>query len=353
MKNARLRDSYNISRVIKGNWQLSDSHSEGIASKRSLDDLYKFLETGIYTFDMADIYTGIEDLFGEFRNYAKAKNIELASKIKIHTKYVPDRSKLANISFKDTERIVDRSLKRLNMETLDLVQFHWWDYEVGNYLEVLGHLFTLRDKGKIKHVGLTNFNSSRIQEIVDSGFDPVSIQIQYSVLDQRAKHYLESICIENNIKFLCYGVLAGGFLSEKWLGTEDPSMKGSIENRSLIKYRVIIEEIGGWNAFQDILKELDYIAKKNNCSIGVIAGAYILAQQNVEAIIIGSRNTKHIDTTLRMANIALSNEELEQIDNLVHKYAIKNSDFYELERYSKQHSSIMKYDLNKAKYDKF
>lgn len=343
MQYTQLTKNYKISQIIKGNWQLSDSHSDSSIELRSIQDLKQFLDNGITTFDMADIYTGVEELFGKFLQDLKNNHPHLLKNVKIHTKYVPDRDLLNNLSIQDTEKIVDRSLKRLGVEQLNLVQFHWWDYNTGNYLNGLDHLFKLQKKGKIQHIGLTNFSSSKIKEIINNGFKPISIQIQSSLLDQRANHHLLKICQKNDIKFLCYGVLAGGFLSKQWLGKPDPAKH---ENRSLTKYRVIIDEIGGWDSFQEILQKLNKISQNHKTTLSNIAANYILNQNNVAALIIGSRNTKHLESTRKIADIKLSEYEKQSIKNLISKFSISDSDFYELERNSEKHSKIMKYNLN-------
>lgn len=224
-----------------------------------------FVEAGITTFDMADIYTGTEEMVGEFR--ARYPGLP----IQVHTKYVPDMDKLATLTFEDTQSIIDRSLKRLGVQRLDLVQFHWWDYALPHYVETALHLKRLQEQGKIRHIGVTNFDEQRIQEMLDVGIDIVSAQVQYSVMDRRPEKGFADFCKANNIHMLCYGSLAGGFISERYLGQPEPT---DIENRSLTKYRLIIDEIGGWNIYQSLLLALDKIAKANDVTLSEVAVAY-------------------------------------------------------------------------------
>ena len=67
------------------------------------------------------------------------------------------------------ENNIDRSLHRMGVETLDLLQFHWWDYQDSRYLDALTHLAELRDEGKIHRVALTNFDTERLRIIGDHG----------------------------------------------------------------------------------------------------------------------------------------------------------------------------------------
>ena len=119
------------------------------------------------------------------------------------------------------------------MERLDLVQFHWWDFGVPGYVEVAHWLQELREKGKIRHLGVTNFDDNQLDAMVRSGVEIVSNQVQYSALDRRPEKNLAPYCQENGIVLLCYGGLSGGFLTDSYLGMSTPPAE--VENGSLIK----------------------------------------------------------------------------------------------------------------------
>ena len=175
-----LTKDYWISRVINGCWQLSEGHSLNL--KLDLNDVMKafheLVEKGFTTFDCADIYTGAEEFLGKFVKELQADSAVSSHDIQIHTKYVPDISLLSQIDFDYTEKIIDRSLMRLNREILDLVQFHWWEYDVPGMVETAGFLQQLKAKGKIRHIAVTNFNQANLKRLVDAGLDIVSCQTQ-------------------------------------------------------------------------------------------------------------------------------------------------------------------------------
>jgi diketogulonate reductase-like aldo/keto reductase len=75
---------------------------------------------------------------------------------------------------------IEKSLHRMSVNSLDLLQFHWWDYNNPYYMDALRYLSDLRDKGRIKHLGLTNFDTERTQIMVDSKLEIVPNQVQYS-----------------------------------------------------------------------------------------------------------------------------------------------------------------------------
>ncbi len=95
-------------------------------------------DAGLTTFDCADIYTGVEALIGAFRARLSARRgAKAARALKVHTKLLPDLDCLRRISKSYVEGIVDESVRRLGVEQLDLVQFHWWDYGVPGAVNAL------------------------------------------------------------------------------------------------------------------------------------------------------------------------------------------------------------------------
>ncbi len=195
----RLRPEYEIARVIRGGWQLAGGHGS-IDRQTAVEDLMASFDAGLTTFDCADIYTGVEELIGEFRaRVERTRGDEAARRIQIHTKLVPDLAALGRIDRTYIEGIVDRSLRRLGVQRLDLVQFHWWSYTAPGLLDVVAWLDEFRRAGKIRHVGLTNFDTAHLKEILAAGVDILSVQTQYSVLDARPAHKLARLCEAHGI----------------------------------------------------------------------------------------------------------------------------------------------------------
>ena len=339
-----LCDGYSLSRVIKGGWHLAGDHGS-IDPAQAVKDMALFVEAGITTFDCADIYTGVEELIGQFRREYPA----LASQVQIHTKLVPDLSDLPSVDDRYVERIIDRSLQRLGMERLDLVQFHWWDFRVPRYIESALELERLRRAGKIARIGVTNFDTRRLKEVVAAGVPVVSHQLQYSLLDDRPATSMINYCRSENIMLLCYGTVAGGFLSERWLGKTEPRCNGSAAptNRSLIKYQLIIDDFGGWDLFQQLLAVLARIAAKHATDVASVATRVMLDRPQVAAVIIGATNTAHLQAHTRAAALRLDAEDLTSITAVTDRRRGPQGDVYALERdRTGKHGQIMKYELN-------
>ncbi|MCL4847231.1 MAG: aldo/keto reductase [Acidobacteria bacterium] len=340
-----LAPGYTISRLIKGGWQLAGGHG-AVEREAALDDMFRFVDTGITTFDSADIYTGVESLIGEFLRRLRARDGARAEgRVQVHTKYVPDRTTLARLTRRDVEDAIDRSLSRLGVDTLDLVQFHWWDLDVPGWVETAQWLDGVRRTGKVRHVGLTNFDVPRVETIVGAGVQVVSHQVQYSVLDRRPERGVAAACEARGVSLLTYGALAGGFLSERWLGHADPVPP--LENRSLVKYRLIVDEFGGWEALQRVLLALDTVARRHGCAMGTVALRWVLERRAVAAAIVGARHAGHLDATCRAAWLPLDAADLAEIDDAAAGAPGPAGDVYALEREKGgRHAAIMRYDLN-------
>lgn len=342
----RLTPDYSISRVIKGGWQLAGGHGD-IERERALDDMRLYAEAGITTFDCADIYTGVEELIGEFlRRHQRAMRDGQLPDIQVHTKYVPDLDALPTLTRRDVEAVVDRSLQRLGVERLDLVQFHWWDYDIPGYVEAAWHLEALRKAGKIRHIAVTNFDVPHLEEILEAGVPVVSNQVQYSVLDRRPERGMVDLCDRRGISLLCYGTVAGGFLSDRYLGVTEPVPP--FENRSLTKYKLIIDDLGGWPLFEQLLAALKGVALKQGVSLATVATRYTLQKGGVGAVIVGARHARHLPDTLRLFSFVLDEGDLDTIERLTERAQGPAGDVYSVERVKGgKHAIIMKYNLNR------
>ena len=337
-----LAPGYSVCRLINGGWQLSEGHeSDGYDRQAALESLRQLVDTGLTTFDCADIYVGVEELLGDL-----GRSLSDRSALQIHTKFVPDRSILASLSRRDVEKSIDRSLRRLGVEQLDLVQFHWWDYDVPGCLEAASWLAEQQTAGKVRLLGTTNFDTAHMREIVEAGIPIVSNQLQYSLLDRRSESGMVDSCREEGVQLLCYGVAAGGFLSSRWVGLPDP--QDSVGNRSLTKYRLIIEEFGGWPLFQDLLTALSRIARRHDVSLTNVATRWVLDRPQVAAVMIGTRSAAHLRDNLRVFDLQLDAEDQRALDEILVRSVGPGGEPFELERVpGGPHASIMKTDLNR------
>ena len=340
-----LAPEYAISRVIRGGWQLAGGHG-AIDRDRAIDDLTATFDVGVSTFDCADIYTGVEELYGAMRaRLIATRGAVVASRLRVHTKLVPDLSILRKIERRDIETIIDRSLFRLNMERLDLVQFHWWDYAEPRWLDALRWLDDLRAKGKVRLIGGTNFDTAHVGAIIDAGVPLAAMQVQYSVLDRRPENGLSALCRAHGVGLLCYGSVAGGFLSDRWLGQPEPAQP--LANRSLVKYKLIIDDFGGWTLFQELLRALRRVADRRQSDIASVANKFALDRPGVAAVIVGATSRAHLASNVAASALTLTDDDRLEIEAVAAKRRGPDGDVYELERdRTGRHGSIMKYNLS-------
>ena len=284
------------------------------AAIRSMFDL---LDAGFTTFDLADHYGPAEDFIGEFLRQLAAQRDSRVGAVQAFTKWVPRPARMTRTV---VEQAVDRSCRRMGVQTLDLLQFHWWEYADHNYLDALRHLADLREEGRIRHLALTNFDTEHLKIIRDAGIKIVSNQVQYSLIDQRPAVQMAKFCQENGIQLLTYGTVCGGLLSERYLGRPELKAK-EMTTASLTKYNGMIDAWGGWGLFQELLGALGNIARKHRVSIANVAVRSILDRSAVTGVIVGCRlgMTKHIADNRRIFDLQLDEEDRGQIAGVTRK----------------------------------
>ena len=300
-----------FSKVIIGLWQIADMERAGAkvdlqqASKAMLD----YYENGFTTFDMADHYGSSEEIAGYFKKQFNIPNVKLL------TKWVPAPGAINETI---TEAAVQKALKRMQSEKLDLLQFHAWNYSDPHWLDGLYALYRLKEKGLIDQIGLTNFDHIHLNMVLQSGIPVISNQISYSLLDQRAGHDMTKICSQHQINLFAYGTVAGGFFSEKWLGQPEPIQSEKL-TWSQMKYKRFIDAAGGWEWFQSLLSTLSTIAQNKNCSIATIASAYMIKAPSVGAVIIGARlgESSHIEENKKIFTITFTDDEVSAIEKVL------------------------------------
>ncbi len=342
-----LTGDYSISKIINGGWQLAKGHALilEVDYEDAMRGLFSLADRGFTTFDCADIYTGVEDFLGNFRKRYLGLFSE-KREIQIHTKFVPDMSDLSRVDRKYVEAVIDRSLTRLGVERLDLVQFHWWDYDIPGYVDTALILKDLQKAGKIRLIGTTNFDVPHLKALTDAGVPIATNQIQYSLFDRRPEHGMADFCAKTGVKLLCYGSIAGGFISERWIGQKRPA---EFENRSLVKYSLIIDEFGGWDAFQELLVLLGRIAAKRGVTIPNVAQAWVLSRAEVAAVIVGVRSARHVADAEKTFGVSLDSADLHAIDSFLASHPGPEGDTYFLERIKGgRHASILKTNLSKS-----
>ncbi|OMO89098.1 Aldo/keto reductase [Corchorus olitorius] len=326
-------DSLEICKVVNGMWQTSGGWGK-IDRNNAVDAMLRYADAGLTTFDMADIYGPAEDLYGIFINRVRRERPpEYLDNVKGLTKWVPPPVKMESSYVRGS---IDVSRKRMDVPSLDMLQFHWWDYSNPGYLDALKHLTDLKEEGKIKTVALTNFDTERLQIILENGIPVVSNQVQHSIVDMRPQQKMAELCQLTGVKLITslslplspslstlYGTVMGGLLSEKFLDTNlaIPFAGPPLNTPSLQKYKRMVDAWGGWSLFQTLLKTLKTVASKHGVSIPTVAVRYILDQPAVAGSMIGVRLglAEHIQDTNAIFSLVLDEEDMNSIQEVSKK----------------------------------
>jgi aryl-alcohol dehydrogenase-like predicted oxidoreductase len=320
----QLTPDLRICRLLNGMWQVSGAHGH-IDPQSAIQNMFNYHDAGFTTWDLADHYGPAEDFIGEFRRQLQSARGEAAlATMQAFTKWVPRPGRMTRKIVEDNIAI---SLRRMDVETLDLLQFHWWEYDDPGYLEALTFLAQLRDEGKIRHLALTNFDTEHLQIITERGIRIVSNQVQFSLIDRRPERKMIPFCQEHGIQLLTYGTFCGGLLSEQYLGQPEPR-SNALNTASLRKYKQMIDAWGGWSLFQELLNVLKQIADTHQVSIANVGVRYILDRPTVAGVIVGVRLgvADHRVDNARVFSFALSQEDRDHIESVLKK----SRDLYQL-----------------------
>lgn len=318
MEKYQLAPDLKICRILNGMWQVAGAHGR-INPQAAVEEMIKYHEAGFTTWDLADIYGPAEDFVGDFRSRLQEDERQ---NIQALTKWVPEPQRITK---QIAQVSIELSIRRMGVGSLDLVQFHWWDYNNPYYIDALKYLSDLRNEGKIRNVGLTNFDTERMQVMKDANLQLVSNQVQYSIIDRRPEVKMARFCRDNNASLLAYGTICGGLMSERYLGRPEPH---ELDTASLKKYKRMIDAWGGWELFQELLSTLNELAKKHGVSVANVAARYILEKPAVAGVIIGARLgiANHIDDNARVFGFKMDKDDRGSIEDVCKK----SNDLFEI-----------------------
>ncbi len=306
VERCELGPGLSVSRAITGLWQIADMERHGgpLDLERAAAAMQQYVAAGLTTFDMADHYGSAELVAGLYRSQHRGPAQML-------TKWVPKPGRCSKAA---TRAAVERALTRLRADTIDLLQFHAWNYADPSWLETLFSLQELKAEGFIRHLGLTNVDAVHLNMVLASGIEVISNQVSYSLLDQRAAKSLAPLCVTRGVQLLAYGTVAGGWLTERWLGQSEPDWERT-GTWSQMKYGRFIRAAGGWHAYQRVLGAAARVAARRRTSLANVASRFILDQPGVAAVIIGARlgEREHIADTERLFAFTLTGADREEL----------------------------------------
>ena len=290
-----------ISPIIMGTWQAGKAMWTDISDNETNRAMRAAYDAGITTFDTAEVYGNghSERILGE----ALA---DVRDKVVIATKVFSNHLKPNQVM-----TACHRSLKNLNTDYIDLYQIHWPPGSFGHAQvpmeETMSALNELKVQGKIRAIGVSNFNRKQMEEVAQYG-EVVSLQPPYSLFWRHVETDAGIFCQENDLTLLAYSPMAQGLLTGKF-GANHQFAKG--DHRASNR----LFEPSHFARVQYALERLKPIAQARGITLGQLALAWIISQPNTCAIA-GARNAEQSAMNAAATGISLSEEELTQMDQI-------------------------------------
>lgn len=291
--------SVQITPLIVGTWQAGKAMWAGIEDEEVIKAIRAAVEAGMTTIDTAEVYgNGHSE-----RTIAKAVS-DIRDRVVYATKVFAN-----HLKYEQVLEACDRSLKNLETDYLDLYQIHWpsgtWQSEIVPIEETMRALNHLKEQGKIRAIGASNFSRAQLEEAMQYGRID-SLQPPYSLFWRQVEADAMPYCVEQNISILAYSSLAQGILAGKF-GPNPQFAEG--DHRA--KNKLFKPE--NYQRVQAALAQLQPIAQQKGCTLAQLTLAWLIAQPQANAIA-GARNAAQALANVKAAEVKLSAEELQAID---------------------------------------
>lgn len=284
-----------------GTWQAGKNDWIGIDDRESTRAIQTALEAGINTFDSAEAYGKghSERILGDALAHVRTRVVYI-------TKVSPN-----HLRYDQVLQACHRSLKNLKTDYIDLYMVHWpagsWRTKKIPIEETMGAMNDLKQQGKIRAIGVSNFSLSQIKEAVHCSTIE-SLQPPYSLFWRHVERDSMPYCLRNKITLLAYSPMAQGLLTGKFPLFHEFDQK---DNRSRNK----LFRIGNAERAHGALAKLRPIAARNGLSLGQLALAWIIAQPGTSAVA-GARNEEQVIQNAKAAEVHLSDDDLQEIDRI-------------------------------------
>jgi len=295
------RSDMKISAIIMGLWQAGKEMWVGIDDKETTKAINAACDAGITTFDTAEAYGK-----GHSEHILAQATRGIRDKLIYATKVFANHLKHDQVF-----NACHRSLKNLQTDYIDLYQIHWPSGSFGTREvpigETMGALNALKEQGKIRSIGVSNFSCRQLQEAVAYG-QIDSLQPPYSLFWRHVEKDAMPFCIENNITILAYSPMAQGLLTGKF-GSDHQFAKGDIRAQNRLF------QPDAYRRVQEALAKLRPIADRKGVSLGQLALAWVIAHAQTCAIA-GARNADQAAQNAKAGSLSLSDKELSEIDEI-------------------------------------
>jgi aryl-alcohol dehydrogenase-like predicted oxidoreductase len=279
----------------------------------------RFVEAGGNFIDTADVYgRGVsEEIVGRWLKTQQRDDIVLATKVRFK---MGDGPNDLGLSRKHIMSAVEASLRRLQTDYIDLYQVHCWDH-ITPLEETLSTLNRLVQDGKVRYLGVSNYNGWQLQKAADicqvQGWEPYTcLQPQYNLLERGIEWEVTDVCANEGIGMIPWSPLRGGWLSGKFRRGMDAAPSGTRIEQA--EQRGAGESWTRYNVPRtwDILDALFEVAEKSGKSAAQVAINWLLQRPGVTAPIIGARNMDQLEDNIAASGWSLSDEEMQRLNDV-------------------------------------
>jgi len=290
-----------ISPIIMGTWQAGKEMWAGIDDADSIRAIRSAYEAGITTFDSAEGYGN-----GHSEQILAKATADVRDRVVYATKVSAN-----HLKYDQVINACHRSLKNLKTDYIDLYQIHWPAGSFGSknvpISETIGALNELKEKGKIRAIGVSNFSRSQLEEAGQYGRIQ-SLQPPYSLFWRHFEKDAQSYCREHTITILAYSPMAQGLLTGKF-EPDHTFPKGDHRARHKLFQPAHYQRV------QQTLSQLHPLAEKKGLSLAQLALAWVISHPGTHAIA-GARSAEQAVENAAAADISLTEDEVSQINEI-------------------------------------
>ena len=304
-----------VSEIGLGTMVFGEENERSTDKKTAIKMIHHYIDQGGNHIDTANVYAEgrSEEIVGEALQ-GKRDQVILATKTRFPMGKGPNEQGLSRFH---VIKSVEDSLRRLNVDQIDLLYMHCWD-PIAPIEESLRAFDDLVASGKVNYIGVSNFKAWQLMKALGvsdaQGWIRFTAgQYQYSLVERSIEFEISGLCSREGVGIVPWGPLGGGFLSGKYRQGDKPD-SGRLammpEETEESWTRRSIDQ--NWS----ILATMDEISSKYNVSHSQIALAWLLKQPGVDSVIIGARTPAQMADNLKAAEVEIPEEEYERLSHV-------------------------------------
>lgn len=294
-----------ISAIVMGCWAIGGGYTWGQQDEKdSIDTIRAAIDTGVNMFDTAEFYSDgySEEVLGKGLSGRRDK-VLVATKVWFE-----------NLTADKLIEACEGSLKRLRTDYIDLYQIHWPNRDV-SLEETLGTMEKLKQDGKIRYVGVSNFGVRDLTEALGCT-EVVTDQLVYSLLFRAIEYEILEKCREAQVGVLAYSPLAQGLLTGKFKGADEvDDERARIRLYSKNRPGTVHDGEGCEKEVFEALNKINSICDDIGEPMANVALAWILQQPGITAVLAGARKPDQIINNARAVDLELTDAVLSSLSD--------------------------------------